>query len=373
MLLSSTRVNPAASGVTSPQAENPISTGLSGGAKAGLAIGILLMIGLLAGLALFWMHREQKRRSVAEPDNEKSIPGNSTPTPVPVLALTPVLSTSKPLPRPAPAVNEPVLQPSATPTVANTIPNGSSTTPSVPPQVDLRPLTQFAPDFGFGGGTDVSNAIAAGTIGAAADTAAASSLGGVNANKADERLYTGSAHAPPSPKSVDNSKNPFKDPVNPFDPRSDTPSPPPAPPSKDAADIEQPRRESGVLPPDLEATVVSAAADVATTVSEQEVDRSANLSSSPKRPITPVSRPSTASLDSAENGSPGSMAGTTATATAVAIGAAGPAPGPGNVHRVQMDFHPALGDELGLRAGQLVRLVRDYDDGWVRLLLFTLY
>lgn len=37
-----------------------------------------------------------------------------------------------------------------------------------------------------------------------------------------------------------------------------------------------------------------------------------------------------------------------------------------------MDFHPALGDELELRADQLVRLTRNYDDGWVQLLLFAL-
>ncbi|KAI5797675.1 hypothetical protein EDC01DRAFT_33586 [Geopyxis carbonaria] len=34
------------------------------------------------------------------------------------------------------------------------------------------------------------------------------------------------------------------------------------------------------------------------------------------------------------------------------------------VHRVQMDFAPSMGDELGLRAGQLVRILHEYDDGW---------
>ncbi|OXV09771.1 hypothetical protein Egran_02466 [Elaphomyces granulatus] len=364
-LLSSTRVSPVASGATSPSTENPISPELSMAAKAGLAIGILLLIGLLVGLALFWLHRErQKRGSVAEPDNEKSIPGNPTPA-----------SMSKPLPTPAPApiVNEPVLEPSATLAVAATIPNGSSTAPSDPPQVGLRPVTQFAPDLGFGSGTDGSNAMVAGVIGAAAGTAAASLLGdndNVNADKAEERPYTGSAHTPPqtSPKPVDGFQNPFNDPVNPFDPQTDTRSPPPTPPSKDNADIGQPRRESGVLPADLEAAVVSAAASVvARTVSTHEVDRSANLNGSPERSITPVSRPSTASADSsAGNASPVSVAATTATATAVAIGTAAPAPGPGNVHRVQLDFHPTLGDELQLHAGQLIRLIRDYDDGWAR-------
>jgi hypothetical protein len=34
------------------------------------------------------------------------------------------------------------------------------------------------------------------------------------------------------------------------------------------------------------------------------------------------------------------------------------------VHRVQMDFTPSMGDELELRAGQLVRVLHEYDDGW---------
>lgn len=48
---------------------------------------------------------------------------------------------------------------------------------------------------------------------------------------------------------------------------------------------------------------------------------------------------------------------------ALAIAAAG---GPANtsVHRVQLDFKPTLEDEMGLRAGDLVRLIHEYDDGW---------
>ena len=37
-----------------------------------------------------------------------------------------------------------------------------------------------------------------------------------------------------------------------------------------------------------------------------------------------------------------------------------------DVHRVQMDFRPNMDDELELSAGQLVRLLHEYDDGWVR-------
>lgn len=54
-------------------------------------------------------------------------------------------------------------------------------------------------------------------------------------------------------------------------------------------------------------------------------------------------------------------------ASAAAIAAAG---GPANstVHRVQLDFKPTLDDEMGLQAGQLVRLLHEYDDGWVSVL-----
>lgn len=50
-------------------------------------------------------------------------------------------------------------------------------------------------------------------------------------------------------------------------------------------------------------------------------------------------------------------------AGAAAIAAAG---GPNNtaVHRVQLDFKPSLSDEMELRAGDLVRLLHEYDDGW---------
>lgn len=51
--------------------------------------------------------------------------------------------------------------------------------------------------------------------------------------------------------------------------------------------------------------------------------------------------------------------------SAAAIAAAG---GPANttVHRVQLDFKPTMNDEMELTAGQVVRLLHEYDDGWVR-------
>lgn len=75
------------------------------------------------------------------------------------------------------------------------------------------------------------------------------------------------------------------------------------------------------------------------------------------RPSTPTqgekSAPAPAPAPTGPNGAP--------------AGAAAPANGPNgplNVHRVQLDFAPSMDDELGLRQGQLVRMLHEYDDGW---------
>ncbi|KAH8680760.1 hypothetical protein BX600DRAFT_504515 [Xylariales sp. PMI_506] len=49
--------------------------------------------------------------------------------------------------------------------------------------------------------------------------------------------------------------------------------------------------------------------------------------------------------------------------SANAIAAAG-GPVQSTVHRVELDFKPTLEDEMELKAGQLVRLLHEYDDGW---------
>lgn len=40
---------------------------------------------------------------------------------------------------------------------------------------------------------------------------------------------------------------------------------------------------------------------------------------------------------------------------------------PNNVHLIRSNFKPSWNEELYLRAGQLVRLLHVYDDGWVKL------
>lgn len=56
---------------------------------------------------------------------------------------------------------------------------------------------------------------------------------------------------------------------------------------------------------------------------------------------------------------------TTGTAQVVTAAAVPVARGPNNVHRVQLEFKPSMEDELELKSGQLVRMLHEYDDGWV--------
>jgi len=74
---------------------------------------------------------------------------------------------------------------------------------------------------------------------------------------------------------------------------------------------------------------------------------------------------SIASSSSTEYTDGGSVAGTPVTGGPA--GAVNTSP----VHRVQMDFKPSMEDELGLRVGGLVRLLYEYDDGWVRLIFLN--
>ena len=53
------------------------------------------------------------------------------------------------------------------------------------------------------------------------------------------------------------------------------------------------------------------------------------------------------------------------TANTAVAAAAATGNGP-KMHRVQMDFNPTMDDELKIRAGEIVEIMHEYDDGWVR-------
>jgi hypothetical protein len=66
--------------------------------------------------------------------------------------------------------------------------------------------------------------------------------------------------------------------------------------------------------------------------------------------------------------SPGQPMPPSASAAAI-VAAGGPASA---VYRVQLDFAATMDDELDLKAGQLVRMLHEYDDGWVSQLSLLL-
>ncbi|EDN09521.1 SH3 domain-containing protein [Histoplasma capsulatum] len=308
------------------------SGGMSGGAKAGLAIGIILLVGLIAGAALFFI-RKKKRQDKAELarfDNEKPFGA---------------AASSGSGPGPTNGSYDP-------PSITRTL-----TSPTAP-QLNIRPITQFSPDFGAGP-TTTGNAFGGGL--------APSSAAAVVVAAGAARNLTGEKPAPP-PKMSNNDPNPFNDPVNPFDSPPPTSLPPtpatPAPmgpndhmPSPAISDIDNPSPETMGTGVAAVGTAVAAGA-----VGAVAVRRSLNDG---KPQALPLGGPGPAS-DAPPPDSPAiSMDSATAAAVAGAgAGAGAGAAGPLNVHRVQLDFVPSMEDELELRAGQLVRLVHEYDDGW---------
>jgi hypothetical protein len=91
-------------------------------------------------------------------------------------------------------------------------------------------------------------------------------------------------------------------------------------------------------------------------------------------PDTTPGTPKTSAANKAEvAGSAAAGAAAIAAATAAAAsnkpqGSATPTgPGSDSVHRVQLDFKPSMEDELEIHAGECVRVLHEYDDGWVSL------
>ncbi|OAT06852.1 hypothetical protein BDBG_02991 [Blastomyces gilchristii SLH14081] len=330
-------------GTGSPTAitSSDVSSGMSGGAKAGLAIGIILLIGLIAGAALFFIRKKKREKS--------ELTGFDTEKPFGAAAR----SDSGPGPTVGGSDPPPMTRTMTSPTA---------------PQLNIRPITQFSPDLG--GHTTPGNAFSSGNL---APGVAAVGVA---------RSLTGEKPAPP-PKTFNNDPNPFNDPVNPFDSpaissapatpatpaTSATPGTPRVPaafasgappshiPSPAISDVRTPSPETLVTGVAAVGTAVTAGAVGAVAVRRSLND--GKLQEQPRDGPAPA-------RDSPPPASP-AMSVDSTTASAVAGAGAGPGAGPAgppNVHRVQLDFSPSMEDELELRAGQLVRLMHEYDDGW---------
>ena len=284
---------------------------MSGGGKAGLAIGILLALGALCALAFFIYRRKRSQTSeeYSKADDEKS-------------AYAGGLARSQ-----------------------STV---STRTTATAPRLSLRPITEFHPDLaarGKAANANAGGAAAAGVAGGAAVGAAMSKSQSDSANP-----FGNHAAVAPSRRISDektglpiqsNAENPFTDNAGAPVPSSGSMAPAEAPaPLR----IRTPSPEAAAAAGTAAAVGAAAAAK---SIERKQAPKSLNLT--PNGTATPAGHSPAVSEFSQTPVSPGAMA---------------KGPPPSNVHRIQLDFKPSMDDELSLRAGQLVRLLHEYDDGW---------
>lgn len=281
------------------------SSGISSGAKAGVAIGVLLFAGLIAALVLLWVrNKKQNEEFERVEDNEKS---GREPTPPPPISKEPF--------------------------------QGSQS-----PQSNVGPLIR-----------DIGASVDAGAATASFD------LAGAHPNNRSYAELTNASPLTPS------SQNPFSDPTNPFSNKAEVRFSPDATPNLTpsvgpplAAPI------SGVVPSGTALEVagaegVAVGAGMVASVSSTSTSSSGSfekdmptdfsgLQQQRQLPAGPVPT----------RESPGSAGGISVNPVDSLAAAA-----PSNVYRVQMVFQPSLDDELELHPGQTVRMLHEYDDGWV--------
>jgi hypothetical protein len=330
-----------------PTSDASESEGMSGGAKAGLALGILVGVAaLLAGI--LFIYRRKKNAMAGEKDNEK-IGMHDAPAPLP-----PQVPTGAAVAAPS---------------------NPANRAMSTAPRLSLRPASQFDPTFNEqhkSGGNLLS-------VATAAAPAAAAVASHDRAAPSDDRPVSawerrGAANADPA-------VNPFNDPQTPARNQA------PANPFGNSAAVDaahasipdsppQTSQHSAAPSTDLDARVTPAPAPapevnaVAVATAMSNVPMSEHGFPAPPSINNGDSVP--ASPDWTEDVPSSPAVGTpmiVGTAGAMAAGRSnGPPPGPNNVHRVQLDFKPSMADELELKAGSLVRMLHEYDDGWVSLM-----
>ncbi|KAL9066830.1 MAG: hypothetical protein Q9157_007012 [Trypethelium eluteriae] len=286
---------------SSPSEVPKSSSGMSGGAKAGLAFGIIILVALIAG-GVFFLYRRKRRQGDSQErleDDEK--------TAAPVMA----------------AASFPERAPSSR----------SVRTASTAPRLSLRPVTQFSPNLGAG--------------------AERKSFG----NKL-EMTSNPNAAAQQSRSMWERpgERNDVVENVNPFeDHAASAPALVAAAPVAAAAGAAagtaaaRNRRSSDVVPKPL---------SVKSNNSQTSLASSAGNSGHSDAP----SNGSEFHLGTASTASSAIPAAVGAAAVPASLSA--PSAPPSNVHRVQMEFKPSMEDELELRPGQLVRILHEYDDGW---------
>ncbi|SLM37513.1 SH3 domain [Lasallia pustulata] len=300
LLAASATVSPNTNPTAVPES---ISHGMTNGAKAGLAIGIILGLGAFLVLGLVCYRRKKKQRNDAyhNAEDEKNPFGDHGAA--------------------FPAAPDPSLR--------------SSKTASTAPRLSLRPVTQFLPEM---------------------------STGAIHGNALGLNSFGPNSNATQANDAVDNGvvQSQANDPANPFGNHAETSDHiPQAVPvlgsSLPTAEIPAPLsiRPSTL---DLAASIGLVVGGVGAITAQHR---------NGPGPATPSAEGhATNAPPHPTEGAMPSPVGTEFSMNSISSSASATGPPPTNVHRIQLDFMPSMEDEIQLRAGQLVRLLHEYDDGW---------
>ncbi|KAF4455814.1 variant sh3, partial [Fusarium albosuccineum] len=380
----STPIDPAAdmSGTStlsgsSETAEASSSGGTTAGTKAGIAFGVLgglLAVGLLV-FFIFSKRRKQAEMERLENDDEKlnGPIGGGRGMDNGMSGMNTMGATGT-----TGAMGAVVATRAVTPEVDET---ASIRTAAKAPRVSLRPVTQFLPNWNGLENQKRTSKGAAMTLAVPAAASAATATGPLS-----PRTPGGSVWERPSTAQSADSANPFghqaervATPVQDDTQARNLPASPASQKSTIAVvaaaaipAASAPVSPGGSVSPQSPANdpftangppVSAGAALLARKTSMRKDSPKAIDLTLPNPPLATVPASPAGTEFSTSSAAPG--APEAASSGAAAIAAAG---GPVNsaVHRVQLDFKPTLDDELELKAGDLVRLLHEYDDGWAQ-------
>ncbi|KAK9778598.1 hypothetical protein AB5N19_10426 [Seiridium cardinale] len=316
---------------TASSSTDSSSSGDNSGAKAGIAFGVLGGLLVFGLLAWFLFNKRRKQMQQQASDNEKI---NGAMGGAAVLDHRSSVQTTR--------------------------------TTATAPRLSLRPVTQFMPNFGERRSSK--------------GAAMALAMGSANNHPQSRRPVAASPMDRPSTSQSNHQENPFGNNAERLDAVSERSVPAPGMDAQPVNPFNAPENVVGVAqttdsPPGSSPIATAAAAgagaiagtaltrkqstrrDAPHTLDLTKTNNAAHaLGPVPSIPASPAGTEfSMTEVDPGQAPAPSS--------SAAAIAAAG-GPPQSTVHRVQLDFNPTLDDEIGLKAGQLVRMLHEYDDGW---------
>lgn len=309
---SASSASSATSSATTAADSSSASGGMSVAGKAGLAIGILLLLGAVLSMVLFCFKKRRDAAKHERIEDEKHEFAN----------------------------------------IDRRMSTRTTATTATAPRLSLRPVTQFLPNL----------------------TVKRASRGNALLTVTEDGKQWDMDQSGTAQSQANNKENPFGNHAetvtsqnqNPFDNHAEvvSPSSPIDATNANGPEVVQELSANGEI---IASTAVAGSAAVAVAVAPGLKRKESKRENAPSpmdftKAGPFMGPPSPAGTEFSMSSEAGNAP--VQTGTGIAIAAAG---GPANsaVHRVQLDFKPSMEDELELRAGQLIRLLHEYDDGWV--------